>query len=113
MVIFLEDMFMKYGIQTVGKKMKKSFLFLLYSNNGKQYPQKILPKNYNCSLYCYSLFGPIFGTGYNICISNNCLSNNNSYTNPHSDYAQCNDVRIFTNEENFTVSDYEVFNIQF
>ena len=62
--------------------------------------------------------GPRFGNGHDLYISNNCHSNNNSYTNLGHTYYLPNNISSKTNEfrsylagscRNFQVEEYEVF----
>ena len=56
--------------------------------------------------------GPVFGYGHCIHIVSECLYNNSSYHNSSQSYEGMNEL-ILTNEYNFTVADYEVFQIKF
>ena len=60
----------------------------------------------------YNNYGPVFGHGHVINISSECLHNSSSYHSSSSSYEGINQL-ILTNEGNFTVSDYEVFQIKF
>lgn len=60
----------------------------------------------------YNNNGPVFGYGHAIDISSECLHNSNSYHDSSGSYEGIND-KILTNERNFVVSDYEVFQIKF
>lgn len=58
--------------------------------------------------------GPIFGSGADLCISNNCHSNGESYSNFPSSYSKelsSIDQTILAGTKYFTVQDYEVFGI--
>ena len=60
----------------------KSFLFSLYNINGYA-PVKVNIKSsrYSKAIYTCSSYGPSFGNGHDLYISNNAASNRNSYTN--------------------------------
>ena len=60
---------------------RKSFLFSLYNINGYA-PVKVNIKSghFNRAIYTCSSYGPTFGGGYDLYISNNAASNRNSYT---------------------------------
>ena len=60
----------------------------------------------------YNNGGPVFGYGHCFDISSGCLSNSSSYHNTSTSYEGTNEM-ILTKEKNFTVSDYEVFQIKF
>ena len=57
-----------------------SFLFTLtniYGTSPTKYPNT---QKRDCAVYHYSKNGPIFGSGFDLCISDNYLNNNNSYS---------------------------------
>ena len=60
----------------------------------------------------YNNCGPVFGYGHCFDISSGCLSNSSSYHCTSASYEGTNEM-ILTKEKNFTVSDYEVFQIKF
>lgn len=60
----------------------------------------------------YNNCGPVFGYGHCFDISSGCLSNSSSYHDTSASYEGTNEM-ILTKEKNFTVSDYEVFQIKF
>ncbi|KAK8797566.1 hypothetical protein WA158_005912 [Blastocystis sp. Blastoise] len=100
------------------KPYSKEFLFTLSNEHGippTQYDYNY--KTNNKAIYCYSSYGPTFGMGYDIYISNQCHSNTNSYCKA-SCYSEVNTHQyssLFVNTSNtnskniFTVEDYEVW----
>ena len=60
----------------------------------------------------YKEKGPVFGYGHCFDISSGCLKNSSSYHNESGSYEGTNEM-ILTKEKNFTVSDYEVFQIKY
>ncbi|KAK8797242.1 hypothetical protein WA158_004450 [Blastocystis sp. Blastoise] len=100
------------------KNYSKEFLFTLTNEHG------IPPTKYDYinsdrskAIYCYSSYGPIFGCGCDIYISDQCHSNTNSSCKASS-YSQVNTPQkhsLFVNTNNsnstnkFTVEDYEVW----
>ena len=66
-------------------------------------------------LCCNSSFGPVFGSGNDLCISNAANSNNKSYSNIGNTY-ECppnqSGATFLTGQRNFTVNEYEVFGYQ-
>ncbi|XP_060535457.1 uncharacterized protein LOC132707569 [Cylas formicarius] len=87
----------------------KSFLFTLYNH------QDVPPTQFHVArrsfAICYhSDYGPIFGAGADLLISNNCNSNMDSYSNmPHSYEGDGASSSILMGDYNFAVADYEVF----
>ena len=60
----------------------------------------------------YKEVGPVFGYGRCFDISSGCLNNSSSYHGKSGSYEGTNEM-ILTKEKNFTVSDYEVFQIKY
>ena len=63
-------------------------------------------------MYCTSNYGPVFGGGHNLYISNN--ANTSSSESCVGDTYQCppgQQSTFFTGATNFTVTDYEVFGL--
>ena len=56
--------------------------------------------------------GPVFGYGHCIDISSKCLHNSDSYHSSSDSYEGINQLKL-TNQRDFTVADYEVFQITF
>jgi hypothetical protein len=83
----------------------KAFVFSLdnkecykYNNNGN-------------AIYCHSSYGPTFGGGLDLCLSNGCLNNNDSYTNQSSfDYKGKN--YALNGSSNFRPEVYEVYQVK-
>ncbi|CAH3192117.1 unnamed protein product, partial [Porites evermanni] len=67
-----------------------TFLYSLKNYYGYTPFKKDINNNYQCAIYSYYNYGPTFGAGHDMYISNNANSNSNSYfstnsyTNPHS-----------------------------
>ena len=61
------------------------------------------------SIYCNGSYGPIFGNGHNICIYDNCNTNNcYSHVNSHT-YIAPNGAAYLTGSQYFTVKEIEVY----
>ena len=60
----------------------------------------------------YNNVGPVFGYGHCFDISSGCLNNSSSYHCASESYEGTNEM-ILTKERNFTVADYEIFQIKF
>ncbi|KAK8807250.1 hypothetical protein WA158_004009 [Blastocystis sp. Blastoise] len=91
------------------KNYSSEFLFTLSNEHGIQPTQ--YDHVYSYGIYCNSSYGPTFGGGHDIHISNQCHNNTSSYSNPYS-YSQKNTSQgstLFANMSNFTVEDYEVW----
>ncbi|KAK8810776.1 hypothetical protein WA158_007351 [Blastocystis sp. Blastoise] len=100
------------------KPYSKEFLFTLSNEHGippTKYDYTQSDRRYG--IYCDSSYGPTFGGGFDIYISNDCHSNTNSYCNACS-YSEVNTPQkssLFVNTNNanstnkFTVEDYEVW----
>ena len=110
-------------VNDAGKKA-----FLLQLNRREKY----VPQNENSLIFCSNGCGPtfgggnsLFGGGYDLRISDDCNSNNNSYSNFPYTYNFEGSNKIVnnqqsytnfsgaTNECNFRVVDYEVFRVMF
>lgn len=94
---------------------KNTFLFSLV-NKDKSPIKMNINKNDDRAIYCMASFGPIFGSGHDICISDGCNLNSDSYSKlggsfVHPDYlndaeqAKC----FLAGESNFKVAEIEVF----
>ena len=89
-----------------------SFLF----NLDKQTQHKIY-RNEGCAIYGHVNFGPLFGNGYDLHLTNNCNLNNDSSSNLGNTYSLPNNISYGTNESQsylvgsyqFVVEEYEVF----
>ena len=96
---------------------RKSFLLQL------DLLQKMVPNHDNYLIYCGTSYGPIFGDGHDIVISDSCNTNNNSnsnfphrynitgpnpYTNGQPSYTAFSGA---TANYNYKVTQYEVFQV--
>ena len=66
------------------------------------------------AIYRHNSYGPTFGGGHTLYISNSCKSNSNSYCNKYTSY-KTGDNNLFGNsgQTNFQVSNYEVYQVVF
>eukprot|EP00118_Oscarella_pearsei_P017545 m.174450 g.174450 ORF g.174450 m.174450 type:complete len:490 (+) comp39113_c0_seq1:235-1704(+) len=97
----------------------RNFLFTLVNTAGIQ-PRKFDIKIYDYAIAYHTSCGPIFGAGADLCLSNNCNINSESYSNfPHS--YSCGDdseddaklkSELFMGKSRFMVKDYEVFTMK-
>ncbi|KAK8789848.1 hypothetical protein WA158_006628 [Blastocystis sp. Blastoise] len=92
------------------KHYSREFLFTL-SNEHNIPPTQYNNTSGSNAIYCNSSYGPTFGGGHDIYISNQCHSNTSSYSNPHSYsfYNTSQGSTLFANMSSFTVEDYEVW----
>ncbi|KAK8799460.1 hypothetical protein WA158_006009 [Blastocystis sp. Blastoise] len=102
------------------KSYSKEFVFTL--NNEHDIPPtkyEYTHSDKSLGIYCNPSYGPTFGGGHDIYISNDCHSNTNSYCNAYS-FSEVNTPQkssLFVNtnnansSNNFTVEDYEVWGI--
>ena len=92
----------------------KAFLFSLYNAKG-YHPVKLTQyQNQHLAMYRHSNYGPTFGYGHEIFISNNALSNQGSSTRCGYTYSvpsgySAGDCGFFTGARYFTPTDIEVF----
>ena len=93
----------------------KSFLFSLYNSNAYA-PVKVNIKSSLYAIYTCSHYGPTFGNGHDLYISNNAASNGNSYTYcgyayhlPPGYSARHSSCRFYAGSYKFTPTDAEVF----
>jgi len=87
-----------------------SFLFTLINPFGDP-PTLFSCKSLAHSIYCNTGYGPSFGSGHDLHISNSSRSVNNNYCNLNNSYNDTlgRGANTFTGARNFTVTDYEVF----
>ena len=92
----------------------KAFLFSLYNKDGYN-PVKLTQdlNQHNAMYHCYN-YGPTFGAGHDIHISNNAMSNSGSYTYCGYTYSvpsgySAGYCGFFTGGRYFTPTDIEVF----
>ena len=88
------------------KHHPSTFLFSL--DNKKKYKLKEDNVQYS-SVGGKSYFA--FGIGHDLYISDHCTRNSNSYSNPYS--FMINDFYELTDEKYFSISDYEVYSVNF
>ena len=95
----------------------KSFLYSLYNINSYA-PVKLKIKSirYSAAIYACPNYGPIFGGGHDLLISNNAASNQQSHTYCGHTYlippgysASGSSCRFYAGSYKFTPSDVEVF----
>jgi len=96
------------------KKDSEAFLYLLRSSNASQKSQKwtIKAGQEEYAIYNHSVYGPTFGHGHNLRLWDNCNSNKDSYSNPSVSYNGPTSHDVLAGERNFSVKDYEVFQVQ-
>lgn len=90
---------------------EKAFLFTLHSRNSA-IPVRFDLKKKMFAIAHHANFGPVFGAGADLSISDQCHLNDASYSNlPHSyDGEDASSSSLF-GDYNFTVTDYEVFTL--
>lgn len=105
------------GFTDVPFEVKKRLNGYIYSDNSFLFrlgamPQKFPVKKKVYALYYHKNFGPIFGGGADLSISNECHQNCISYSNlQHSYGGEDPSVRTLFGSYNFKVLDYEVFTL--
>lgn len=90
----------------------KSFIVSLYRTSYSDEPVKFSVQKRSFAVVHHPNFGPIFGAGSDLSISDKCNINSHSYSNlPHSYDSQVPQSTNFylMGSYNFTVKDYEVF----
>ena len=86
-----------------------AFLFSL--DKRKKYPIK---KGTECAIYCNNDFGPTFGEGFDLCLCDNYMGVNGSYSYFPTSYGKGNPTNELTNNNfNFKISEVEVFQVEF
>ena len=91
------------------KKDDNAFLFSL--DKRKKYPIK---KGTECAIYCNNDFGPTFGEGFDLCLCDNYMGVNGSYSYFPTSYGKGNPTNELTNNNfNFKISEVEVFQVEF
>ena len=68
-------------------------------------------QNLEWATFHSSTYGPTFGSSHDLYISDNCMSNNNSYNNNGGTYQKNSNYELNGGAYNFKVIDYEVFQI--
>ena len=89
----------------------QSFLFSMVNPFGVVPSKMPLVKNQQHSIYCDSSYGPTFGGGHDLHISNNANISGASYSYLGHTYQlpAGQQSPFFTRAQNFDVTDYEVF----
>jgi len=91
----------------------KAWIFLLRSTNPLyKKPQKWECKVGSNAVYHCSSYGPVFGSGFDFYLCSGCDSTNSSYCNPGNSYSCPADQTLLAGSYNFTVKDYEVYQIK-
>jgi hypothetical protein len=92
------------------KSDPNAFLFSLTNKDNR--PCKIRQLNANCSIYCYSYYGPTFGGGHDIRICNNANLTEGSYSQLGSSYQHPQPSQghsYLAGSFNFQLSEIEVY----
>jgi hypothetical protein len=90
-----------------------SFLFSV-KNPHKHEIGRIVLKDARYAIRCCPSYGPTFGNGCDIHVSDNCNANTSSYTRLGIGYVNqtgIDEYEVFTGRKNFTVREIEVFTI--
>ena len=97
----------KWNCEIECKKDDEAFLFSL--DFRKKYQIK---KGTECAIYCNREYGPTFGEGFDLCLCDNYMGCNGSYSKfPHS-YGKGNPTNELTgNNQNFKIGDVEVYQV--
>lgn len=97
-----------------GKYMpsKRAFLFTLINSEGTP-PSKFDVTHPKYATLHHPRYGPMFGAGADLCISDECHERPESYSNlPHSYDGPQASCSLLMGEYNFIVKDYEVFGLK-
>ena len=91
----------------------QSFVFSMVNPQREAPFKMLLVKNQQNAIYCKSDYGPTFGGGHDLHISNNADTSGKSYSNLGNTYQLPTGQQntIFTGTRIFNVTDYEVFGI--
>jgi hypothetical protein len=106
-----------FTLLTAGSQYKQapgSFIFSLRNKeNLPPFKASLKDQNTGNAIYASSGYGPTFGGGHDIYISDNAASNTNSYTNFNHQYQAPSGVsstsNILAGTRNFTPTEIEVF----
>ena len=91
------------------KQDDEAFLFSM--NLRKKYN---IQKGAECAIYCGGEYGPTFGEGFDLCLCNNFMGVNGSYSNFPKSYGKGSSTNEFTEKNrNFKISDVEVYLVDF
>ena len=91
------------------KKDDEAFLFSM--DFRKKYDIK---KGTECAIYCNKEYGPTFGEGFDLCLCDNYMGVNGSYSNFPSSYGKGNVTNELTGRNSyFRIADVEIYQIIF
>ena len=91
------------------KQDDEAFLFSI--NLRKKYEIK---KGTECAIYCGGEYGPTFGEGFDLCLCNNFMGVNGSYSNFPKSYGKGSSTNELTERnKNFRINDVEVYLVNF
>ena len=91
------------------KQDDEAFLFSM--NLRKKYE---IQKGVECAIYCGGEYGPTFGEGFDLCLCNNFMGLNGSYSNFPKSYGKGSSTNELTDKNrNFKISDVEVYSVDF
>ena len=91
------------------KQDDEAFLFSI--NLRKKYE---ISKGVECAIYCGGEYGPTFGEGFDLCLCDNFMGVNGSYSNFPKSYGRGNSTNELTEyNKNFKISDVEVYLVSF
>ena len=87
----------------------EAFLFSM------DYKKKYLINKYtDCAIYCHPEYGPTFGEGFDLCLCDNYMGVNGSYSNFPKSYGKGNPTHELTGKNpNFRIADVEVYQINY
>ena len=93
----------------------QSFLFSMVNPFGVVPSKMPLVKNQQHGINCSSTYGPTFGDGHDLHVSNNANTSGESYSNLGYTYQRPAGQQhaFFTGTRNFNVTDYEVFGFSY
>ena len=91
------------------KQDDEAFLFSI--NLRKKYE---IQKGVECAIYCGGEYGPTFGEGFDLCLCNNFMGVNGSYSNFPKSYGKGSSINELTEKnKNFKINDVEVYLVDF
>ena len=87
----------------------EAFLFSM------DYKKKYLINKYtDCAIYCHPEYGPTFGEGFDLCLCDNYMGVNGSYSNFPKSYGKGNPTHELTGKNpNFRIAYVEVYQINY
>ena len=89
------------------KKDDEAFLFSM--DYRKKYP---IQRYTECGIYCNREYGPTFGEGFDLCLCDNYMGVNGSYSNFPTSYGKGNPTNELTGKNpNFRIADVEVYQV--